>query len=62
MFLPFNGAGDPFVVPQDERAFPTELVARLKQIVAWQADELNICLKVIARVGLPVQSYVHWLK
>ena len=48
MFLPFNGAGDPFVVPQDERAFPTEPVARLKQIVAWQGDELNICLKVIA--------------
>ena len=37
----------PDVVPQDERAFPTEPVARLKQIVAWQADELNICLKVI---------------
>ena len=48
MFLPFGGAVDPFVVPQDERAFPTEPVARLKQIVAWQGDELNICLKVVA--------------
>ena len=42
MFLPFNGAGDPFVVPQDERAFPTELAAMLKQIIARQGDELNI--------------------
>ena len=45
MFLPFNGAVDPFVVAQDERAFPTELVARLKQIIAWQVDELNICFE-----------------
>ena len=39
MFLPFDGAVDPFVVAQDERAFPTEPVARLKQIIAWQAGK-----------------------